>query len=412
MSSDQQSPDERFVAERLRAAAHSREARSDAAAVLRSGYALRRRRRYARTGLALSAVVGIALGAVQLNEPRVGPVRDIAVAAPPAARTGPFPAMDGGGCAYQYNAQTLAQRNFAFDGTVRAIHETRKANARYYAVDFDVHRWFVGGSGSSYTTGFSSPDNGMDVSVPNEALEGEEVGPSYGIGTRFLVGGEHDYAKNKTFVWSCGFTRYWTAQDAAVWDRAFSQVLGSSAARSSLWCVSDSEANPYGGRWSDGPEAVEAARQASQVLDEQYGSNTGTNRRQLRAGVLGVAGDEKTREMVVVVDPSRVAIAALQTRLNRGRDETKNPAPVVVRAGCRSAEDLERFGALLDRRDWHPDARNLDVEYFLGASQSMWIVDMSQATCPAGDPDCSALAAELRRQLGNFGLVRNFRPHF
>ncbi|MGQ0463777.1 MAG: hypothetical protein ACT4QG_00500 [Sporichthyaceae bacterium] len=237
--SEQQNPDEDFVADRLRAAATSRAVLPAPEAVLRRGRVRRRRQRWAQSGLAIGVVAGLGLGVTALDLARAER-RDIVVAAPTpsppasAERSGPLAPGSGGLCAYEYNEKNLADRTLAFDGTVRRIHETKKQAARYYTVEFEVNTWYFGGSGSTFEIGFFPPGDGKGSGGPDDFAGEEGWRPVYEVGTRILVSGMvDDGLSGKPIVWSCGFTRYWTGPDAAVWDRVFGHSLGSPAAVSS-----------------------------------------------------------------------------------------------------------------------------------------------------------------------------------
>jgi len=107
-------------------------------------------------------------------------------------------------CAFSY-PDTLGERGFAFDGTVTAIEDE--------TTTFRVERWYAGGEGDSVAVPLRPTEAQFEVeSVPVYA-------PSYEIGTRMLVSGEED--QGTTFVWQCGFTRYWDAATAADWEVAF-----------------------------------------------------------------------------------------------------------------------------------------------------------------------------------------------
>ncbi|MGQ0847046.1 MAG: hypothetical protein ACT4QF_23245 [Sporichthyaceae bacterium] len=366
------SDDERFVADRLTEAANARAGAPTPEAVLRRGRRMQRRQRLTQCGLALGVVAGLALGATQVDFARAEQ-RDVVVAAVPTSG-----ALSSGtsGCAIPYNDDTLAARSLAFDGRVLRMEKADKGRVR---VDFVVNRWFKGGTAR----------NALGVEF---LLGTPESPPAFGPGTRLLVAGESN--GGRPIAWGCGFIRYWSAPDAAVWDRAFGQSLGSPAAMSTAWCVDHNEESENR-QWAEGARAAEAIRQASRVLDERYGRDLTWNRLLLRAGIIGLAGDARTGEVVVVVDPSKVSISDLAADLERGRDEARDPAAVVVRAGCRAAEGLESAGKLLDGRAWHPDAKDVDFDFRLSAGESRWVVDI-----PPG-----SAAAELKRQLGHFGLV-------
>jgi hypothetical protein len=113
---------------------------------------------------------------------------------------GPSPSADPGSalCIEQYSLVTLANRAFAFDGTVTAIDGDR--------VSFTVHHAYRGAGGGSITL------DAAGMTGPAITIGG---GPSLVIGQRFLVAGEDH------FVWGCGFTQPYDEAIAAQWAAAF-----------------------------------------------------------------------------------------------------------------------------------------------------------------------------------------------
>lgn len=99
-----------------------------------------------------------------------------------------------GSCVERYSAETLSNRDYAFEGVVAAVDppanpEAMDAGGATTTVVFDIRRWFWGGTGdqTSLRTYATPP-------VPTEALDAS-------IGARLLVSGDED------FLWSCGFTK-------------------------------------------------------------------------------------------------------------------------------------------------------------------------------------------------------------
>lgn len=102
-------------------------------------------------------------------------------------------------CVEEYSLKTLADRRFAFDGTVTSIQSgeyNANAGATPLHITFDVHQWFRGGKGGEAT------------------LEGWDF-TALAQGTRVLVSGDTDTA------WGCGFTRAYTIDEASQWEAAF-----------------------------------------------------------------------------------------------------------------------------------------------------------------------------------------------
>lgn len=119
--------------------------------------------------------------------------------------TGPLPGSQSGGCAEAY-PDTLAQRDFAFDGVVTAL--------RGDLVTFEVREWFRGDGPPEYT--IAVPVYGSSQMEPREA--------PYSVGTRLLVSGEPRWGGaplDDAVVWSCDFTRYWDQATYEEWSSTF-----------------------------------------------------------------------------------------------------------------------------------------------------------------------------------------------
>jgi len=100
-----------------------------------------------------------------------------------------------GMCVELYSLETLANRQFGFDGTVESINGTM--------VTFRVGEWFRGDGGETVTLEAGSllaltPDNDSPLEV----------------GARYLVSGD------ETFAWGCGFTQPYDAGVAGEWAEA------------------------------------------------------------------------------------------------------------------------------------------------------------------------------------------------
>lgn len=117
------------------------------------------------------------------------------------AAPGAFPGSSAGTgsavCVEQYSPAALANRTFAFDGTVTAINGDK--------VTFAVSDGFRGVDGDTIT--LDAP--GMTGTAVTSA-----GGPNLVIGERYLVAGD------ATFVWACGFTQPYDAAVAAQWSAA------------------------------------------------------------------------------------------------------------------------------------------------------------------------------------------------
>lgn len=100
-------------------------------------------------------------------------------------------------CVEQYSPTTLANRSFAFDGTVSAINGEQ--------VTFTVGTAYRGAAGGTIT--LDAP--GMTGTAITSA-----GGPNLAVGERYLVAGDDH------FVWACGYTQPYDAAVAAEWAAA------------------------------------------------------------------------------------------------------------------------------------------------------------------------------------------------
>jgi hypothetical protein len=140
-------------------------------------------------GLAAAGIAGVVAIVLLLNP--VNPATD------PSNDPSDEPGTDIGRCVETYSAETLANRDFAFDGIVTAI-EGDKAT-------FAVDEVFQGDIGDSITLQASGMTGTSVTSVG---------GPSLARGERFLVAGDDE------FVWACGFTQPYNEAVAAEWREA------------------------------------------------------------------------------------------------------------------------------------------------------------------------------------------------
>jgi hypothetical protein len=118
----------------------------------------------------------------------------------------PIIADDGtglGSCAFEFSVEALADRGFAFDGTVTEIREPAAMDAPY-EVDFAVARWYSGGEGAHATL------TTYDVS-------GTSLAGDLGLeeGDRILASGDD------AILWGCGFSMPYSERDAALFEQAF-----------------------------------------------------------------------------------------------------------------------------------------------------------------------------------------------
>lgn len=174
-----------------------------------------RRQRAVRTGfvaLALAALAPVAVHGLTDESP-AQPTVKMPSQPPGQGSTGPVD-IDSttASCAEEYSPQTLADRAYAFDGTVVAITSppARAGDPRGYAqVTFMVGQWFRGGSAESADVLMAPPTDGPSI----------EDRQAYAVGTRLLVSGE--FLRNgQPIAWGCGFLRYHSEADAQAWSNA------------------------------------------------------------------------------------------------------------------------------------------------------------------------------------------------
>lgn len=107
------------------------------------------------------------------------------------------PGPNVGSCVETYSAGTLANRDFAFDGTVTDIDGD--------LVTFAVNTAFRGDLASSIT---------LEAAGMSGSSVTSSGGLSLALGQRYLVAGDD------RFVWACGFTRLYDGAVAAEWAEA------------------------------------------------------------------------------------------------------------------------------------------------------------------------------------------------
>ena len=108
-----------------------------------------------------------------------------------------------GSCAFEFSVDTLAERQFAFEGTVTEIREPGATDAPYEIV-FEVARWFNGGEASTTTV--------RTYDVSGTSLAGDL---GLAVADRVLASGDED------FLWGCGFSMPYSDADAALFEQAF-----------------------------------------------------------------------------------------------------------------------------------------------------------------------------------------------
>ena len=141
--------------------------------------------------------------------------------APPAwdGRSGPI-AEDGAAatCVETYSPTTLANKAFAFDGTVTAVgasvtNRPDKGQLELAGVTFTVNTWYRGGDQGTVT-----------VDLPPAGAS-----PVYEIGSRLLVSGEPRWGGEPldqpiASLICGGFTRYYDPETAQAWQKAFAAI--------------------------------------------------------------------------------------------------------------------------------------------------------------------------------------------
>ncbi len=146
-----------------------------------------RRRLAWASGLAAAGIAGVAALALLLNP------------GSPAPEPSDDPGTGIGSCVETYSPEALANREFAFDGTIESIDGDD--------VTFRVNEAFAGDGAAGGTLTLSAPGmSGRSITSAG--------GPTLTIGDRYLVAGDGG------FVWACGFTQPYDAAVAAEWAEA------------------------------------------------------------------------------------------------------------------------------------------------------------------------------------------------
>lgn len=168
--------------------------------------------------LLLAPVVGVALFWVACSPATDNqPVDPTSVGRQGTADSIALGSNAGASCVEVYSLITLANRAFAFDGTVTEIEpaeDESPGSLSYAHVTFEVHEWFRP----------SGPDRvTVEMSPPGYHSTLKEA--DYAIGSRLLLSGESRWGGaplDDPIVWSCGFSRTYTTEAAAAWDQALS----------------------------------------------------------------------------------------------------------------------------------------------------------------------------------------------
>ena len=152
--------------------------------------------------VAIAAVValGVAMAAVAMRTSEEPKERVSTDDGQTGAVTEEQPAS--GSCVELYDLETLDNREFAFDGTVKEVRSDR--------AEFTVNEWFRGGEGDEVSKGGATGSSGL---TPEEDYPNVGLAP----GERFLVAGDGDFA------WACGFTQPYDPEVAADWKRVLAE---------------------------------------------------------------------------------------------------------------------------------------------------------------------------------------------
>lgn len=139
---------------------------------------------------------------------------------PTSGRHGPLRSgSPAASCVEQYAPDAIADRSFAFDGTVLRIGPSASdrgdtADLDNLGVTFEVHEWFAGGDAGTVV---------VDMPPATTGSFSASDGHSYGVGSRLLVSGEPRWgggSLDSPIAWPCGFSRYYDATTAGAWREA------------------------------------------------------------------------------------------------------------------------------------------------------------------------------------------------
>lgn len=192
--------------------------------------------RRVRLAAAVIAVVAVIGGIVAVSG-AVGPrLRPPAAFTPSSATHAPPPSGDRGdlfpyeaaSCIVRYPTD-LAKAKFAFDGTVTAIGTTPIDDPAWptgggpdldVPVTFAVNNWYRGGNGSTITVAMTPPGVLTSTQLAQPSISSYQVGSRLLVSSGWLQSGDGRAWKIPK-IWTCGFTRWHTAEDAALWDEVF-----------------------------------------------------------------------------------------------------------------------------------------------------------------------------------------------
>jgi hypothetical protein len=122
--------------------------------------------------------------------------------------------MTAASCAFEYDPSTLAQRSWAFDGTLVSLGSLEDSRlGRVPSATFSVNHWYRGGGGDQVTVQF-------------EMGPISEFAPEVEVGARLLATGEPRWGGqplDDPVAWGCGFTQPWSADAAESWANALGE---------------------------------------------------------------------------------------------------------------------------------------------------------------------------------------------
>lgn len=127
-------------------------------------------------------------------------------------------------CVEEYSPTNLANRAFAFDGTVVAIREVTEPEltGSMVEVDFAVNEWFRAGDDEATAT--------VEMFDPESLTSVDQTGlDAWTVGTRLLITGEPRWGGDpldNAVAWYCGFSRTYNPDVAATWRAALAANRG------------------------------------------------------------------------------------------------------------------------------------------------------------------------------------------
>ncbi|GAA0908195.1 hypothetical protein [Virgisporangium aurantiacum] len=173
--------------------------------------------------------------------------------------------------------------------------------------------------------------------------------------------------------------------------------------------------------WITGPTGQGVNDAIWKELTTRYGESTKDQpNAQLEKGLIGTTFDHVKQAIVVVVDPKRIQVPALQSQLTTSAataatalGAAKAPA-VRVQAGCHSATDLLAAWSVLTGRSWHPDAARARLGGYLDPATSTFQIGVDKRYPAVADALTKALGARVSLTVTDavrYGRLDDGRPH-